>query len=225
MKKLTPSEEKAASVFLASLHFPKRKTRRQIMVAMLGVSGSGKSTIARAIAAKIGATVIEKDLIRIALRKARASYDNADVISRRAMMEALGRGSNVALDSDHVKDRENRTLAAAAKALKVQLVFVRVCMDLDVMIGRILAEKHQAMPENFFGGASTIWQGEKELRGNVVKMREMIRRLPHHYRWTSQGGGKWMLKQRSWVFAEIDATDRKEWQKAVKILAAKLKRG
>lgn len=224
MKKLTSSEEKAASVFLTSLRFPKRKTRRQIIVAMLGVPGSGKSAIARAIAAKIGATVIEKDLIRIALRKARASYDNADVISRRAMMEALERGSNTALDSDHVKDKENRELASAAKALKARLVFVQVCMDLDVMVGRILTEKHRAAPEDFFGGASTIWQGKKELRGNVVKMREMIRRIPNHYQWTSQGGGRWMLKQRPWVFATVDATNRKGWQKAVVHLVARFKR-
>ena len=224
MNRLTSTEERAASVFLARLRFPRNKTRHLVVVTMLGVPGSGKSAIARAIAAKIGAVVIKEDLVRVEMRKVKAPYDNAGIISHRAMMEALGRRSNAVIDSDHINDRKNRELAAAAKALKARLLFVQVSMDLDVMIGRILVERHRVVREDFFGGARTTWQGDKKLRGSVVKMREMIRRIPHHYQWSAQGGGRWVLKKRPWVFAVVDATDRNRWQKATGRIVAHLKR-
>src|SRR3989338_4704508 len=137
-EKLTAKEEKAQGAFLASLKIIKRKTKKQVIVAMIGLVGSGKSSIARELAGLIGANVIEGDGIRVLLRKEGEGYERTRKIAENISFGILKRGGNVIFDSDFVDAKKREILAKKARQFKTRLVFVCTYCDLDIMIGRII---------------------------------------------------------------------------------------
>ncbi len=218
---LTQKERRAQEVFLSSLQIKQRRTRRPVIVAMIGLVGSGKSSVAKELAGLIGTSIIEGDKIRVLLRKEGERYEGTRKIAENAALEIIKRGGNVIMDSDYIDAKKRASLCAKAKKAKARLLFIRTYADYDVMAGRVNSAKYQSRPEDFFGGASSIWNGEG--KGAVVKLREMWRRTPNHYRWENKVGGRWILKKLPFkVFAMVDTTDAKKWQTEIGKITYKL---
>lgn len=218
-EKLNQKEQEAKEQFMANLIFAKGPFEHFI-IAMIGLVGSGKSTVARELAKKIQATVISNDDIRIYMRKTGAAYEKARKIAEDVASEITEQGGNVILDSDFIDANKRASIREKAKKAGVRLIFVRIYCDFDVAIGRILSAKYENKPEDFFGGASSEWQGEN--KGAVVKIRELWRRTPHHYKWVKKGGGEWLLKKLPFeVIAEIDTTEEKKWKKEIENIQLK----
>lgn len=223
-EKLTQKEQRAQDSFLAKLDIKKRKTAKPVIVAIIGLVGSGKSSVARELAKHIGATVIEGDNIRIELRKQSEHYERARAIAENVAIEIIKQGGNAILDSDFVDEKKRASVREKARKAGVRLVFIRTHCDLDVMVGRVLTATYHNHVDDFFGGASSKWTGNEQSKGAAVKVREMWRRTPHHYRWINQGGGKWILKKFPFaIFAEINTTDS-EWKREVEKCAKLLMR-
>jgi hypothetical protein len=92
------------------------------------------------------------------------------------------------------------------------------------MTGRAITANYRNRPEDFFGGASTIWNGNEQSRGSVVKLREMWRRTPHHYRWENKGGGRWILRKLPFpVLATINTGDSTGWKQNVRDAITRIK--
>jgi predicted kinase len=217
-EKLTARELVAQKNFLAKLKIQKRKTKNPVIVAIIGLVGSGKSSVARELAGHIGATVVNGDDVRIELRKQNERYDRAHLLA-----ENIARGGNVILDSDFIDPKKRASLREKARMAKVGLVFVCTYAEPDVMFGRIISAEYKNVDEDFFGGASCKWKGNEQSKGAVVKMRELWRRTPHHYRWENKGGGQWIIKNPPCkVLADVDTTDEVEWKKEVGKLTEKL---
>lgn len=220
---LTKKEKAAQDAFVAKLVIAKRKTSKPVIVAIVGLVGSGKSSVAEELAKHIGATVIEGDDIRIELRKQNERYERARAVAENAALEVVKQGGNVVLDSDFVDAKKRASIREKARKAGIRLVFVRTHCDLDVMVGRVLSANYQDRVDDFFGGASSKWQGSEQSKGAAVKVREMWRRTPHHYRWVNEVGGKWVLRKFPFaVFAEIDTTDDQKWKREVEKAAQKL---
>lgn len=222
-EKLTQKEKKAQDNFLSGLQIRKRKTAKPTIVAIVGLVGSGKSSVAKALAPLIGATIVEGDAIRVGLRKVGERYEGAGKIAENAGLKVIGRGGNVIFDSDFVDAKKRASLHAEAKKSKARVVFVRTYCDFDVMAGRVMSAAYQNKVGDFFGGASSKWQGKN--RGAVVKIREMWRRTPHHYRWSAKAaaGGAWVLKKMPFpIFAAIDTTGQRTWKAEVQKVAKKI---
>jgi len=220
-EKLTQKEQRAQDSFLAKIDIKKRKTEKPVIVAIIGLVGSGKSSVAQELAKHIGATVIEGDDIRIELRKQSERYEKSRAIAENVAIEVVKQGGNVVLDSDFVDEKKRASVREKARKAGVRLVFVRTHCDLDVMVGRVLTATYRNRVDDFFGGASSKWTGSEQSKGAAVKVREMWRRTPHHYRWVNQGGGKWVLKKFPFaIFAEIDTTDlwKRDVEKCAKLL-------
>jgi len=219
---LNTKERVAQEAFISKLKIKQRNTDKQVVVAVVGLIGSGKSSVAQELAKHIGATVIEGDDIRIELRKQSESYERQWVIAENAAIEVVKRGGNVILDADFVDEKKRASLREKARKTDVRVVFVRTHCDLDVVVGRVLTATYHNRVDDFFGGASSKWTGSEQSKGAAVKIREMWRRTPHHYRWVNQGGGKWVLKKFPFaIFAEIDTTDSDLWKREV-VKCAKL---
>lgn len=222
-EKLTQKEKRAQDAFLANLKIAKRKTAKPVIVAMIGLVGSGKSSVAKELAGLIGANVIGGDEIRVLLRKQGEKYEGTRQIAENVALEIVKQGGNVIMDSDHIDPKKRASLRMKAKSAKVKLVFICTYSEndgftLDTMIGRNVA----GMPDEFFGGASTPWKGSLQERATVVKLREMIRRLPQHYRWENKGGGRWIIKKPPCkVLADINAASP-IWKAEVRKAAQKL---
>lgn len=220
---LTKKERAVQDAVMAKLGIRKRKTERPVIVALIGLVGSGKSSVARELAKHIGATVIEGDAIRIELRRQKGRYEGVRAIVENAALEVIRRGGNVILDSDFIDDKERAVLREKVRKAGVRLAFVCTYCDYDVMAGRIVSATYPT--RSFFGGASSKWKGNARSKGAVVKLREMWRRTPHHYRWQSKGGGQWVIKNPPCaVVADIDTTVPASWKKEVRACAQKLLR-
>src|SRR3989344_5382852 len=163
-------------------------------------------------------------------KKERAAQDafmaKLDIKKRKTdkpAIDAVKQGGNVILDSDFVDEKKRASVREKARKAGVRLVFVRTYCDLDVMVGRVLTATYHNRVDDFFGGVKSKWQGSEQSKGAAVKVREMWRRTPHHYRWVNQGGGKWVLKKFPFaIFAEINTTDSDSWKREVERCAKHL---
>jgi len=210
-EQLTKKEQAVQDAFIKKLSVKRRKTKRPVIVCFIGIVGSGKSVVARELAKHIGGTVVENDAIRAELRKQKEKYGNVRIIAEHAAENVIARGGNVILDSDFADEKKRASIREKAKAIGARVAFIRILCDFDVMVGRALSASYRGR-QNFFGGASSSWKGKN--KGAAVKVREMHRRTPLHYRWVSKEGGKWIPRKFS-VFAEIDTTTSR-WRKDVK---------
>lgn len=220
---LTKKERIAQDAFMAKLDIKKRKTKNPVIVAIIGLVGSGKSSVAQELAKHIGATVIEGDDIRIELRKQNERYERARAIAENAAVEVVRQGGNVILDSDFVDEKKRASLREKARKAGIRVAFICTYADFDVMVGRVLTATYHNRVDDFFGGAESKWQGREQSKGAVVKVREMWRRTPQHYRWENKGGGQWVIKNPPCaVLADIDTTDPNDWKREVEKCARKL---
>lgn len=214
---LNPKESSIQGAFLSSLDARERCTKKPVVVAIIGVVGSGKSSVAHELAKHLKATIVENDAIRIELRKQGESYDRVWAIAENVAVEVVKLGSNVILDSDFVDEKKRASLREKARTAGARLVFVRTHCDFDVMSERIRTND----PGEFFNDAGSLSKASDN--GKDVKMRELLRRIPFHYRWLNQGVGKWVLKKFPFaIFAEIDTTNSEKWKDEVAECAEKL---
>ena len=191
---LAKKERAAQDAFMAALNIRKRRTKKPVIVAVIGLVGSGKSSVAQELARHIGATVINGDDVRLSLRKQNERYEQARAIAENAALEVVKRGGSAILDSDFIDPKKRAGILEKARAAGVRLVFICTYADFDVMVGRALTADYRNSVDDFFGGASSQWKGSGQSKGAVVKIREMWRRTPHHYRWVNKGGGQWKIK-------------------------------
>lgn len=220
---LTKKERAAQEVFIASLDVPKRKTVKPMIIAMIGLVGSGKTSVAKELAKRIGATVIEGDDIRIELRKQNERYERARAIAENVALEVVNRGGNAILDSDFIDAKKRASLREKARKAGVRVAFICTYTDYDVMVGRVITADYRNDVGDFFGGALSKWDGSEQSKGAAVKLREMWRRTPQHYRWENKVGGQWVIKNPPCaVLADIDTTNPDEWKREVEKCAERL---
>lgn len=219
------SDKNARSVqdiVMEKIGFKKRKTKKPLVIALAGLVGSGKNLVAKALAKHIGAVVIGADDVRVELRKRGESYGRVRTIVEQAALEILKRGGSVVLDSDFAGVEKRGSLRKKMQRAGARIMFVRVHCNPDAAIGRIISAHYRARADDFFGGAFSVWKGSARVKGAVVKIREMWRRTPLHYRWSEKGGGRWELKKLPFAcIAEIDTT-RVTWKREIKKCAKKL---
>lgn len=233
---LTPKELCAQKSFLAKLDVKKRKTKKPVIVAIIGLVGSGKSSVAKELAGHIGATVVDGDKIRVELRKQGEHYEGTRKIAENVAFGIIVRDGNVILDSDHIDSKKRASIRQKAKKFGAKLIFIRVHTDsgldvrqglvgsdLDIMIGRAISATYKNNPEDFFGSAHSDWGGDQQNKGALIKIREMLRRMPHHYRWINWAGGVWVLKELPFrVFAKINTSYPEQWKQEVENCAKKI---
>ena len=223
-EKLTEKEIKAQQVYLDKIGFAYRKTREPRIIGMVGLVGSGKSSLAKEMAPFVGATIISGDDIRILLRKEKEKYDNVRLIAENVAMEIINKNGNVIIDSDFIDYKKRISLKEKAKKVGAKVIFVRTYSEIDVMIGRIFEADYKNTSDDFFGGASSVWQGKN--KGAVVKEREMICRMLSHYKAVNVDNGRYKFELKKLpfkVFAEIDTTNENKWKQEVKMIAGQIR--
>ena len=107
---------------------------RQLVVQMHGEPGSGKSSVARALAPRIGAVVLDKDVIKAALLRAGIAEAQAGAGAYGAYFaqaeSIVGLGHSLILDNPVFwPSVEARWLALCARAGSPALLIECVCLD------------------------------------------------------------------------------------------------
>ncbi len=180
--------------------------KKLLLVLMTGLVGSGKSTVAKELARALHARLVRSDAIRAALRRNGKQYDTVRTLALREVENALGSGKSVVLDADVVDSDAVQNARALAKKHGADVSIVRTICDIDVAIARAITGRYGTPASDLFVAADSLVKKPSRLKGASVKVREMMRRLPHHYRWDASEGGRWVLKKRA-VTATIDTTD------------------
>ena len=214
-KSLNEKEKKVLQGFLEAMQAikPTRKIG-PVVIAMVGLVGSGKSTIARELADRLHAVIIRTDEIRGALRKVHAeSLASVEVIASCLAREALLRRVNIVLDADVVTTEKKKQVERLVESFDAKLWYVRTVAEPDVMFTRAIAADYRDPFHAVFDSP-------------IVKIREIWRRTPHHYRWSATGGGHWELKTLSHEpLIVIETTDEKKLRREVVGLAKKILSG
>lgn len=194
--------------FINSLKITRRKTKKSIVVAMVGLVGSGKGSVAKTIAKSIGATIVSGDNIRLALKKKKQSYASVRSIAEEITFSVLKKGANVLMDSDFVNQEKRKNLKEKFNKFGARLFYVRTFAERDIMIGRLIKAKYN---------------NNSLFKNSTIAIREMWRRTPHHYKWGKESGGQFILRKLKIPFiAEIDTG--KDWGKQVNTAIRKIKK-
>ncbi len=194
-KELSEKAVEAMEAYKKSLAVAKVKTRQPFMMAMVGLVGSGKSTVASRIAEATGAVIVRGDSIRVELRRVGEEYKYTDVIAQTVIRDLLRDGCSVVVDSDCVIEAKRIALAKIAQEFGRRFLVVRVHCNPEIAIGRMLTASYADSVEDIFGGSKKVWtQGTPEQQGAAIKIKEMWRRTPFHYEWFPDDGGVWRLR-------------------------------
>jgi len=191
----------------------RRRTKTPVILAFIGVSGAGASTLAKAFSKILGWSVVEKNKIRVKLREEGKGFtpQKTDQIHYAMLAKVLKSGGNAICDSDFVEKPKRKKLERFAKKFGARVLYLRLFCDRDVMFSRMLKSKYDPKKDIFKSAA--------------VAVREHSRRLLWHYRWSEANGGSFKPKKLPIkFFAEINTADSKAWQKKVRLLAKRLKR-
>lgn len=198
-----------------------KAARKPVLVGMVGLVGSGKSTVAKELARHLAATVVWQDGVRLALRKQNGSYKTAEVdrLADAALAAALSIGGNAIDDGDAVSPRNRKRLAALAKRNGARLFFIRVVCNPDKAFGRIVA----ARADPYFSEATSPFQGSARTKSAAIKFRELWRRTPLHYVWSiPRESSRWTLKRLPHRFAGIVDTSSPSWKRDISHIARKI---
>lgn len=228
--KLTTTEKRVQEEFIAGLGItPSQSARPGKIVAIVGLLGSGDSSVAHALANAFPAIVIEGEIVHTLLRKAGASQDRAWKISENIVITLAEKGKNVVIDADFVQPEKRKSLLYATKQAGADVFFVRVVCHLEMIDYRITKASYKE--GSFFPGANPTCKELKDIwstldvktRGTLIKKKEMQRRLPNHYRWQGGAhGGRFIERKLSFVDFTVDTTDEKKWPEEVKKIAKQI---
>lgn len=197
--------------FVRSARISGAKTNNPVVVAMVGVTGSGNSTLARALKTLIGWDAIEKNKIRVALREKGRGFipQTTDQIHYAMLGKILKNGGNAILDSDFVERPKRKRLERFVKRYHASVLYLRVTCDRDVMIERMLKARYNPKTDIF--------------KSATIAVREHSRRLPWHYRWSGANGGSFLPRRLPIkFFAEMNTTNPGAWKKKMKLVAKRL---
>lgn len=195
------------------LRVSRRRSKQPVVLALIGITGSGLSTIARRLAQALHWSVIEKNRIRVKLREEGRGFTPAstDRIAYAMLAKVMRSRGNAILDSDFVERGKRRKLERFARRFGARVVYLHITCDRDVMLARLIRTSYNPKTDIFKSAA--------------VAAREHCRRYPWHYRWSTAGGGRYTLRRPPVnVIATIDTIDPERWQKRLRVLIRRLRR-
>jgi len=204
--------EQIKSEMVRGARVKKRRTKTPVILAFVGITGSGKSTIAKALGKILGWKIIEKDAIRVKLREEGFGFtpEKTDKIYYALINNAVSSGRSVILSSNFAEKNKRKKLEKFARKNGARILYLCLICDRDVMLERIIGAKysHKTM-----------------FKSAAIAVREHCRRYPWHYEWSKLHGGSYTFRKLPIkFFAEINTTDPKIWRKKVRLLAKRLKR-
>ncbi len=210
---MAKSFDEIQKAFVSRAKISGAKTNNSVLVAMVGVTGAGNSTIARALKKLVGWDVVEKNKIRVELREKGKGFtpQTTDKIHYAMLAKILKGGGNAILDSDFVEKPKRKKLERFARRFNARVLYLHLTCDRDMMLARILRGRYNPKTDIFESAA--------------IAAREHARRTPWHYRWSEANGGSYSpLRLPIKFFTEINTTQPAVWKKKLRLVAKRLQK-
>ncbi len=190
-----------------------RKTNNPAVVVMVGVSGVGNSTLAKELRRHLDWPIIEKNKIRVELRERGHGFtpQNTDEIAYAILGKIFKKGGNAILDSDFAERSKRKKLEKFARRFRAKVIYLHLICAEDIVLSRIIHSRYDPQTDIF--------------KNVTVAVREHMRRLPWHYRWSETNGGSWLPRGLGINFgAEINTESPRQWKKKIRLLVQKLRK-
>ena len=124
--------------FLSRLELPPQKAKVPFLIAIIGLVGSGRTIVAKAIVEKIdGAVLVQANSARFLLREAATTWgDNVRRVLKIVAENLLSQGYGVVFDgaSADVEDRQN--ISEIAEKTGAKVFYVRIIIDPEIAKAR-----------------------------------------------------------------------------------------
>src|SRR3989344_9248570 len=118
--------EQIKSEMVRGARVKKRRTKTPVILAFVGITGSGKSTIAKALGKILGWKIIEKDAIRVKLREEGFGFtpEKTDKIYYALINNAVSSGRSVILSSNFAEKNKRKKLEKFARKNGARILYL-----------------------------------------------------------------------------------------------------
>lgn len=119
-------------------NLPVEKTERSFVVAMIGLIGSGRTTVAKMLAVKIrGVVLIQSNSARYLLKEAGMSWgENVRWVLKVVAKDLLARGYSVVFDVNAADEKDRKNIEEIASASGAKVLYVRINLNPEIAKSR-----------------------------------------------------------------------------------------
>ena len=171
-----------------------QRTKSPRVIAMMGLTGSGKTAVARRVAKKGGGVIVSSDTILLCLRARGMSMDGETRIGVHARLARflLEEGFTVILDGDYVTPESLDFVEWISGYSVGRPIYIRTVCDLVIQEMRIMAP---AYLEGSIYAHRLVWNTLPSRAPPALACHlEMMRRIGFHYDFTRCAGGQQTLR-------------------------------
>lgn len=117
--------------FLSRLKLPAGKANKPFIIAIIGLIGSGRSTVAKMFAEKLGGAVLVKsNSARCLLKESDLPWgDNVRQVLKGVVVDLLGRGYGVVFDGNAADEEGRKNISGIAGQTGASIHYVRINID------------------------------------------------------------------------------------------------
>lgn len=154
--------------YISSVQVPDRKTKNPFILATAGLIGSGKSTVIKPLAKKLGLVVISTDSVREILRSAGFNFAKAREIAVQADNHFHSLGYGIAVDANSGSKLGIEITKNVRREQQVPVVWIHVDTPEAVVLERLRARKKDWLFRDGDHAVSEYYRN-KELNKDMLK--------------------------------------------------------
>lgn len=117
--------------------------RPPVVLGIIGIPGSGKTTVARHLAERTSALIVQSNSVRYLIRKYNTEHDsdyswgeNVSVVLHKVVSKLLALGEDIILDGGMLGNHHRDEMQKLVTANEASLKFLRIWIDLPVALQR-----------------------------------------------------------------------------------------
>ncbi len=118
--------EKVSSIYEESLLIPEKKIEKPIMICIIGLIGSGKTTVVNLLVKKLPLLAISANEIRKILKEKGFDYNRAAEISFKLSEKYIKKGYSIAVDKDCNSDESKSYIDSLNKKYDIEIIWIHI---------------------------------------------------------------------------------------------------